>query len=249
MNARSDRRALALLSLGALSALLLAGQACKDASTDVPVAHDEDAGGGDGGGVTGDAGPQDSGCPPPKKLSPSDLGKGFTAPQAVTLIRDIDGDTAHFKFPDGTDTDVRFLWVNTEESKTDATTAFGIKTGDVVKGYLEVAKDIIVVPQENPKKPGTPNLDPYGRTLGLVFADGDLFQTRLVREGWSAYYTLYGCAPEPVHSALVDAEAEANANHRGIWEPNHPTDYRRVFDDWIGANTCRPNPYESAYCP
>jgi endonuclease YncB( thermonuclease family) len=74
-----------------------------------------------------------------------------------------------------------------------------------------------------------------------VFVDGELLQTRIVREGYSAYHTLFGCARSPVHEALLYAEAEAWTARRGIWAPGHPTDYRPVLEDWVGRRTCRPN--------
>ena len=94
-----------------------------------------------------------------------------------------------------------------------------------------------------------PDLDPFDRWLGLVFVDGELFETRLVREGLSAYFTEFGCAPEPLHTALLLAEAEARANRRGIWAPGHPTDYAAVFSRWFGSSRCRPNPFRNQpYC-
>jgi endonuclease YncB( thermonuclease family) len=167
----------------------------------------------------------------------------------VTLGRPVDGDTAHFDFSDSGDETIRFLFVNTEESHGEATTRFGVETAAVVARYLRSAREIVVAVREDRNRPGRPNYDPYGRWLGLVFLDGELLETRLVREGLSAYYTEFGCAPEPVHTALVHAEAEAHAAGAGIWAPGHPTDYRPVLQDWIGRRACRPNPFEGPYCP
>lgn len=189
-----------------------------------------------------------SGCAEPSSVAPSDLpATGFLEPKTVTLKYSVDGDTAHFIFPDSGEQILRFLWVNTEESH-DNSTAFGIETAAIAKGYLTGAKAIVVAVEEDKKKPGSPHVDPYNRWLGLVFVDGDLFQKRLVREGLSAYYTQFGCAPSPVHNALLWSEAEARANERGIWKPGHPTDYAIVLRQWIGSSTCRPNPYKTAYC-
>jgi endonuclease YncB( thermonuclease family) len=225
------------------------GGACNDATTPLPVAADSGAADTSSDDASsGDSAVSKSQCPAPKSVAPDAVGAGYLKPETVTLVRDIDGDTAHFKFATRGELDVRFLYVNTEESKTTETTAFGIETGKVVDGYLKAASEIVVVIQADNKNPTQPNLDPFGRTLGLVFVDGDLFQTRLVREGWTAYYTLYGCAADPMHTALLDAEAEANAEKRGIWAPDHPTDYRPVLAKWI-HDGCRPNPFNGAYCP
>lgn len=187
-------------------------------------------------------------CPAPAALAPATAPSGFLRPVKVTLRFSVDGDTAHFDFPGQPDKIVRFLFVNTEESSGAETTQFGIQTKDVVRGYLQAAKDIQIAVQEDRPGTGLPNTDPYGRWLSLVYVDGDLFQTRLVREGLSAYYVLFGCAPAPVHEALLYAEAEANANDRGIWKAGHPTDYAQVLGYWIGNKTCRPNPFKGKYC-
>lgn len=189
-----------------------------------------------------------SGCPAPDTVSPDSLPSGFLEAQTVTLVRTVDGDTAHFTFPGKGETIVRFLYVNTEETHDTEATQFGVNAAYQVGKWLEGASEIRVAPEEDKKKPGQPHLDTYGRTLALVFVDGDLFQTRMIRDGWTPYYTQFGCAAEPVHDALLFAEAEAKANARGVWEDGHPTDYTIVMKQWIGSNTCRPNPYKQPYC-
>lgn len=188
----------------------------------------------------------DSGCPAPATITVKDIPAGYLPAERVNLNYTVDGDTAHFYFASG-DHIVRFLYVNTEESSGAETTAFGTATKKVMDGWLRAAKEIMVAPRQG-KMPGTVDLDPYMRWLALVFVDGELLQTRIIREGYSAYYTVYGCAPAPLHDAFVDAEAEAWANKRGVWEVGHPTDYRKVLADWIGTNKCRPNPYNGPYC-
>ncbi len=196
----------------------------------------------------------DSGCPAPQTITPAQVPSGFLAPSDVRYIRDIDGDTAIFSFARQGETTVRFEWVNTEESHAPNSadnTAFGVATGASVVRYLAAGRAFVVVRRASPTAPTMPDLDNFGRTLGLVFVDGELFQGRLVREGLSAYYTDFGCAPEPIHSALLLAEAEARANHRGIWAPGHPTNYAEVFSRWItgGTRACRPNPFRNQpYC-
>lgn len=188
----------------------------------------------------------DSGCPAPQTITTKDIPAGYLPVERVNLNYTVDGDTAHFYFASGEHI-VRFLYVNTEESSGAETTAFGTATKKVMVDWLSAAKEINVAIRQG-KTAGTPDLDPYGRWLGLVFVEGELLQTKIIRQGYSAYYTVFGCAPAPLHNAFVDAEAEAYANQRGIWEPGHPTDYRKVLADWIGTNKCRPNPYEGPYC-
>jgi endonuclease YncB( thermonuclease family) len=194
----------------------------------------------------------DSGCPAPARITPASLpATGFLPPVRVFYRRAVDGDTVRFAIPITGEIDVRMLWVNTEESHAidpRDNTVFGVQTGNWAMAVMPMVAEYQLAFQANPARPGQPMLDMYGRRLALVFADGELWQTRLVRDGWSAYYTDFGCAPAPVHDALLYAEAEARANRRGIWAPMHPTDYAEVFTRWISTR-CRPNPFRSQpYC-
>jgi len=188
-----------------------------------------------------------SGCPAPAVIRPGDLQGSFLSGEDAFYNRTVDGDTAHFLFPSG-DRVIRFLWVNTEEKSGAEATAFGMATVPIVEGWLAATSILTIVAERDPKQPSQPHLDAFDRTLSLVFTDGVLLQTKIVQEGLSAYYTQFGCAPSPVHEALLYAEAEARANQRGIWAPGHPTSYNAVFDRWI-EDSCRPNPYDGPYCP
>ncbi len=190
----------------------------------------------------------DGGCPPPRALLPSEVGPGYLPPATVTLVRPVDGDTAEFAFPQVGDRICRFLFVDTEESFGDQTTPFGVETKRRVETLFRAATSLVVVVRE--AAPGQPELDAFDRQLSLVFVDGELLQTRLVREGLSPYFTSFGCAEEPIHTTLLHAEAEANAADRGIWAAGHPKDYEAITRQWIGRPpTCRPNPFVAPYCP
>jgi endonuclease YncB( thermonuclease family) len=80
----------------------------------------------------------------------------------------------------------------------------------------------------------------YGRLLGLVYVDGRLLQTWIVREGMSPYFTSYGCASGDVHGELLEAERDARQRGLGIWQPGHPIDYRVQIERWIRSMPCRP---------
>lgn len=183
----------------------------------------------------------DSGCPAPAKITPSDLPSTYFPAERVNLNYTVDGDTAHFFFASGEKV-VRFLYVDTEETSGAEKTAFGEASKVAVDGFLKAATEILVAPRKT--STGAPDLDPYGRTLALVFVDGELLETRIIRGGWSVYFAAFKCAPSPIHEALLYAEAEANANDRGIWAPGHPKDYRPELERW----SCRPNPFTSPYC-
>lgn len=186
-----------------------------------------------------------SGCPSPQTIMSSQSITGFLAPINVDFVRTVDGDTAHFMV-NGTETVVRFIYINAEETHGAETTQFGLDTVPIVDRLLRSSRLQIMQQRANN---GSPMLDTYGRTLALVFTNGELVQTRIVREGLSAYYTQFGCAPSPVHLSLLYAEAEARANQRGIWAPGHPTNYAPVLAQWIGRSTCRPNPFMGQpYC-
>lgn len=205
----------------------------------------------DTGPLTSDAPRVDTGCPASEEVSMTDapLDRYFAVRHAV-LLHPVDGDTADVYMPDTKENvTVRFLHVNTEESHgaPEVVTEFGIDTAAAVRTMLFAADSLEIAFERDSRNPDQVHLDPYDRALGLVFADGLLLQKRLVREGWSAYYTAFGCADEPIHSSLLYSEAEARAQGLGIWQRGHATDYEQVLDMWI-RGTCRPNPYERAYC-
>ncbi|MFO0629298.1 MAG: thermonuclease family protein [Polyangiales bacterium] len=191
----------------------------------------------------------DSGCPAPARITPEMIPADYLPVQRATYIRSTDGDTAHFALPIVGETTVRFLWVNTEESSGDERTAFGAYTSQQVARIMAAGAMFQVARHRASAGSSEPELDQFGRTLALVFMDGELLQTRLVREGWTAYYTAFGCPTAPLHQTLLLAEAEARANRLGIWAPNHPTNYATVFAQWIGTRGCRPNPFRNQpYC-
>lgn len=236
-------RATVLVAVVGLGCLLGCQASAEEAAADADVADAADE-------AATDAAPADavvpSGCPAPPVVTPATVPAGYLPVERVNLNYDVDGDTAHFYFASG-DHIVRYLYVNTEESSGAGTTEFGKQSKVVMAKWLQEAKDIKVAVRQG-SKAGSPDVDPYGRWLGLVFVDGELLQTRMVREGLTAYYSLYGCASSPVHESLLYAEAEAWANKRGVWAPGHPTDYKVVLADWIGTKKCRPNPYDGPYC-
>jgi len=191
----------------------------------------------------------DSGCPASEPVARTMVpATGFLAPLRARFVRAVDGDTAHFVVPIRGEIVVRFLWVNTEESHGAETTAFGVAAGNWATRVMPSVTEYYLVPKADTRNPAQAALDPYMRTLALVYADGELWQRRLIREGWTAYYTDYGCAPPPIHESLLYAEAEARAAQRGLWAPGHPTNYADVFARWI-TTRCRPNPFRSQpYC-
>jgi endonuclease YncB( thermonuclease family) len=232
-------------------ALATAAFGCREASTypGFDAAVDAPAFDGASADANTDVMRADSGCPAPARITPEMVPADYLPVQRVTFMDAIDGDTAHFAVPITGRTSVRFLWVNAEEISGAERTAFGARTAQEVARIMSTGTLFQLAKRR--ARPGSdqPELDMFGRTLALVFMDGDLFQTRLVREGWSAYYTGFGCPSAPLHETLLHAEAEARTNRVGIWAHNHPTNYATVLAQWIGTRGCRPNPFRNQpYC-
>lgn len=184
-----------------------------------------------------------SGCPASQPIAPGTTLTGFLPAVDVDFVRIVDGDTAHFMYQ-GRETIVRFIYVNAEETHAPDLTQFGVETAAIVGRRLRPSR-LMLAPQRGTN--GQPALDMFGRTLALVFADGELVQRWMIQQGLSAYYTQFGCAAAPLHLSLLYGEAEARANRRGIWAPGHPTNYNDVLTRWIGRSTCRPA-YSAPYC-
>src|SRR5205814_2299090 len=74
----------------------------------------------------------DSGCPAPPRVTPTTIPPGFLAPLHARFVRTVDGDTTHFAVPIVGEIDVRYMYVNTEESHPPDITAFGTYTAEAV---------------------------------------------------------------------------------------------------------------------
>ena len=61
--------------------------------------------------------------------------------------------------------------------------------------------------------------DHHGRLICYVFKNGENYNLKLIREGWSPYYIKYGRS-SLYHAEMMAAEAEAQAYNRIIWNPH-----------------------------
>lgn len=95
----------------------------------------------------------------------------------VTLVRSVDGDTAHFYDLSGDYIKVRFLGVDTPES-TYEKEPWGKAASSFTSKILTNAKEIVLYGEEQ-------KTDAYGRHLAFVFADGVLVNLYLVQEAYS----------------------------------------------------------------
>ena len=60
--------------------------------------------------------------------------------------------------------------------------------------------------------------DRYGRTVGIVYRNGQNINLALVRDGWAWWYERYARNDRQ----LAQAQREAKAARRGLWQDNNP---------------------------
>ena len=142
------------------------------------------------------------------------------------VVKVVDGDTIHI-MRNGEKQKLRLLSVDTEEKLSGRAfdpakpeTLFGEETKlwaiDFFNG-LAGEDGVIQVGVIFPA--GEEAFDVYGRLLcHVVLPDGTDFNLKLVEEGWSPYFTKYGYS-RICDKAFLAAEAEAQENQLGIWNP------------------------------
>lgn len=197
-------------------------------------------------------------CPSAGRLEVADSPPDYMAPIEVHLESVIDGDTAYVKLTSGVVERIRFMHINAEEVRhDDATpaqnaraTAFGEMTKSHVNEVLNHAHKIEISTHRDPTNADKPETDVFGRWLALIWVDGELLQQKLIADGYSGYYTKYGCAQGKLHDVLLWSEADANQRNRGVWDPQYRNEHLPVLSQWIGLDECRPNPLKGQhYCP
>ena len=126
----------------------------------------------------------------------------------VTLDKCVDGDTAWF-IVDNESKKVRFLAINSPESTT-TKEYYGKEASDYTCDILTKATTVEIEYDSNSQK-----LDKYGRLLGWIFADNELLQSSLVRNGYAKVDYLYG--KYTYTSVLHEDQKVAQDNLLGIW--------------------------------
>lgn len=139
--------------------------------------------------------------------------------EQVTLVKCVDGDTAHFNI-DGTDTKVRFLAINAPEY-TNKKEAYGKEASAYVCDILSNAEEITLEYDD-----GSDTLDKYGRTLGWVYADDVLIQKELVKQGLAEVKYLYG--DYAYTDELQELEKEAKSKKLNMWSNVEPEEISPV---------------------
>ena len=143
------------------------------------------------------------------------------------LITDVaDGDTIRVRIGQEEEK-VRIGSVDTEESNPGGSkpvTRVGVKTAEMAKNFFTMESgmyttvDLEFDTDESIDVCFDRHRDNYGRLICYVHRGDDHYNLKLIREGWSPYFMKYGRSRQ-YHAAFTDAEAEAQAMGRCIWDP------------------------------
>lgn len=131
--------------------------------------------------------------------------------EKVTLVKCVDGDTAHFSINNETKK-TRFLAIDTPESvhPTKKEEPYGKEASTYTCDQLTNAKEIILEYDEKSEK-----IDKYGRVLAWIFVDGKLLQEDLVSKGYAEVKYLYG--NYKYTDKLKEKQKEAKESKLRIW--------------------------------
>jgi len=160
----------------------------------------------------------------PTAALPGAEGDGETAAWDVTVTRVVDGDTVDVRFENGLTDRIRLLGVDTPERRggTDPAEFEGIpdtaagerwlaRWGEAATTYatdeLDGREVRVAVDSAADRR------DRYGRLLAYVVADGDLFNRRLLQEGYARVYESEFSRLE----AFRAAERRARERRVGLW--------------------------------
>ncbi|MDX1991978.1 MAG: thermonuclease family protein [bacterium] len=138
------------------------------------------------------------------------------------VVKVVDGDTINVRAGER-EFKLRLTCVDTEESLNTSTkpvTEAGSLASQMAKQYFPVGElvDLEFDTNDPVEVCLLKHLDNYGRLLCYVHKDGENFNLKLVREGWSPYFVKYGRA-RFYHDEFTRAEREAQATGGAIWNP------------------------------
>ncbi len=129
----------------------------------------------------------------------------------VTVDEYIDGDTTRFNF-NGSSESFRYLIIDTPEIRTDSGVPepYAEEAADRVRELLADADTIEVEFDVGPMT------DDYDRYLAYIYADGEMVNETLVREGLAR--VRYANPPNTSHLDLLEeSETAAREENAGIW--------------------------------
>ena len=159
----------------------------------------------------------------------------------VQLISVTDGDTLRVLL-DGQERSLRVACADTEESRPGGSkpaTRLGLETTAMAKQHFTLPDGTLaaVTLEFDTDDPLdvclTKHLDNHGRVLAYVHHNGESYLHKLVREGWSPYFTKYGRS-RPLHNELLEAEASAQADGLRVWDAGRSDrrPYERLVPWW-----------------
>lgn len=144
--------------------------------------------------------------------------------RSVEVLNAVDGDTLKVSI-EGEEENLRLLALDTEESHAGGgkpVTQWGKKAKEAATEiFPEGSTTIIEFPGDEPFEECLVRYrDNYGRFLTYVHTDdGEDFQESMIQDGYSPYFTKYGYAEfEDHNSRYREAERQAQANGRGVWD-------------------------------
>lgn len=161
----------------------------------------------------------------------------------VPITKVVDGDTLNVKI-DGKTEKLRLACMDTEESQPGGdkpVTKAGKDASAMAKAYFAAGGGFANVDLEFDTEDPVEvcmdmHRDNFGRLLCYVHKGGENFNLKLVREGWSPYFVKYGRS-RVYHTELAEAEAEAQAHNRVIWDVEYNAggnmrDYTELVPWW-----------------
>ena len=128
-----------------------------------------------------------------------------SAPARVIAVAD--GDTITVLTTTEQQIKIRLYGIDCPESKQ----AFGNRARQATSKAV-AGKNVDILPIDE---------DRYGRTVALVFADGESLNEILVRDGMAWVYTAY-CKQEAICEPLKELEKTARAQRNGLWADKAP---------------------------
>lgn len=144
----------------------------------------------------------------------------------LQVTKVVDGDTVYVQYKDKEEK-LRLICVDTEESLNGSSkpvTAAGKKASDFAKEYFKSGNNYVKVDIEFDTEESEDiclkkHRGNYGRLLCYIHKAGENYNTLLVREGYSPYFTKYGRS-RAYHEEFVNNEREAMSENLIIWNPD-----------------------------
>ncbi|MEG3959437.1 thermonuclease family protein [Microcoleus sp. herbarium2] len=144
----------------------------------------------------------------------------------LQITKVVDGDSIKISLNGKTES-LRLICVDTEESHSGGSkpvTAAGKAASEMAKKYFATDGgglaqiDIEFDTDDSVEVALQKHRDNYGRLLCYVHKDGEIYNLKLIEEGWSPYFVKYGRS-RLYHRQMTEAESAAKAYNLMIWNP------------------------------